>query len=304
MGLRAKRLVKPTQKETSGVDHPAHKSEGWWIFKEEGDPDPDMAEVLAALDNKDDAGAPPPAGTEAAPAADTEGATVPDAPKPDTGTAKTEAEPDVAKQLEELRKELATEKAEREKAETARKALADAVVKSTGGDPTVLTAEAIEKAEFDKAVATLPEPVAKAWLADRERLAKAEQVAKAEHDARISREYLEKAEGFKHLPANRETLGTVLRAVESGQPLTTETAAEVTRLLKAADNAMGTSGIFTPHGGAGEPAKGGAYAELTAKAEELRKADPALAKESAVVKAMSDNPELARRYHEEMRNGV
>lgn len=305
MGLKGIRLKKPTAKETSGVDHPAHKSPGWWVMKSEGEADPDLDAVLETIANEDENAA---TTTEGVPAGDglNEGEPVAPTPTPpvvgtpDAGTGNADTgTPDVAKQLEDLKAELAVEKAEREKSDAARAALTKAMIESTGGDPASLTAEAIEKADFAKALATLPEPIQKAWMADRERIAKAEKQAHEDHEALVSRTYLEKAEGFAHLPTNREVLGSALRAVDGLAP---EAKAEVTRLLKAADEAFARDPLFVPHGGDGEAASG-AEAELTAKAADIQKSDPSLSRQQAVTKALDADPDLDRRVSAEKNGG-
>src|SRR5436305_1016461 len=218
------RLVQPGIDEVSGVDWPAHLAPGWIVMRAAGDGD-EKGEPMPPV-VKPDAG---------------EGGNAPEAA----------AEPAT---LAEALKALNAERAGRDEAIKAE--VAKAVEKVTA-EATEAAAEAVAKAAgkspediaFEKALGELPEPFAKAWLADRERIAKAEKAAETERDARVSRDYLAKAADFGSLPANAEGIATTLRAIEETLP--TEVAKEAVRLLTAGNEALKSAGIFNEIGGIG-----------------------------------------------------
>lgn len=296
---RAKRMLKLRVGETSGVDAPAHQLPGWMIQKAEGaegaesvfedELDDEIEEVLRSLggavevdvadllrENLDALPEPTRKAAEAFLATiDNEGGTMP-----------TEAE---------LQKALDDEKAARSEAERQL-----AVLKAGGTLVEAGAGDDSEEAEFRKALATLPAPIAKAWEEDRARSREAEKIAKAERDKRVDAEYVAKADGFSYLPVNSATLGPVLREID--EKLSKEAAAEITRLLKAAN--AGGSEFFSELGGAGGQAGGSAWDEIVTKANKLRADSLAsgneLTFEKAVEKVTDIDNELATRYRAEL----
>lgn len=310
MGLRGRRLKGLTIDENSGVDAPAHLAPGWIVRKAEGSDDLDDR-IVAALDELEkQLGI---AGQEEKPVEQFVAALTKarDAMSDEAEKAKVDAaikalagdtaaggagggkagEGDGAAALAKAQADATAEKAAREAAE-ARATKAEAAVKAMAGgkDPDP------EADELTKAMATLPEALRKAWEADRARIAKAEANAATERDARLSREYLEKARGFEGLVVKAETLGTVLREVD--EKLTKEAAAEIGRILKAASEAVASSDLFREHGGPGADVTEG-EAALVAKAEEIHKAAATagapITKAEAMVRAGDLHPDLVNR---------
>ncbi|HWI05729.1 MAG TPA: hypothetical protein VNT52_18120 [Acidimicrobiales bacterium] len=160
-----------------------------------------------------------------------------------------------------------------------------------------------EEEALAKALATMPEPVRKAWLEGQERIAKAEAAAtkaaedaKVEKDARVSAEYLTKAKGtdYSGLPTKAETLGTVLREVD--EKLSDVAKAELHRLLKAGAHAVTSGGDFREYGGAGEDVSSatGAQAAIEKAADDLQRKEPNMDRATAITKAYDLHPDLAR----------
>lgn len=158
--------------------------------------------------------------------------------------------------------------------------------------------EDMEKDDVEKALASgsVPEAVAKALADMRAEVAKsraeadeAKKAADAERDARIGREFVEKARGFAGLPTTAEKFGPVLRSVEELLPA--EHAAEVIRLLKAAGEA-GAWEALTKEFGTDTRGSADGFVSIEKAAAEIRKADPSITVAKSLELAMDQNPAL------------
>lgn len=122
------------------------------------------------------------------------------------------------------------------------------------------------------------------------------QIAKAEQDKRETAEFIAKAEEL----GQDVEFGPVLKAISAA--VESDTFEKLEAVLKAAHEQAKAAGLYKEigrSGGAGTA--GSAEAELTAKADEIRKADTSLSAEQALEKAYTDNPELFARMREEER---
>lgn len=310
MPLKAKRLKGLRMNEVSGVDAPAHLSPGYMVLKAALGTDPladlsaDEIEELTKAFEADEQGEP----VDELIATLTKAlGSMPDAAKAQAagliaalgGDAGKGADP-VAKAVAEA---LTKAQTERDEALAAKTAAEEALAKATGPAPAETEEEALAKAML-----TLPEPIRKAWEADRAKVAKAEadaadavKKAETERDARVSAEYLTKAKGadYSGLPASAETRATILREVDEN--LSKEAGAELHRILKAASNLATTGGAdFREYGGAGSDVSGaaGAKSALEKAADDIQAADPNIDRASAIVKAADTNPDLARAAQE------
>lgn len=167
----------------------------------------------------------------------------------------------------------------------------------------------LEKADLPAAVKTALRKAQEREAADAERIAKAEseaaeasQIAKAERDARVTREFVTKAEQYGALPGvNAETFGPVLKS--ASEKLTKDESDALETVLKAANEAISKSELMKEQGRGGrtEAAADSARAEVSKRAADLKKSDSSLsdyAAEQAVLKA---DPELAQRQVAEAR---
>ncbi len=310
--LKAKRLKGLRMNEVSGVDAPAHLSPGYLVMKAlaGGDPLADLADeqieeltkalmadeqgehvtteliesLTKAMDDMPDAAKAQAAGLIAALGGD---------------AGKTGDNP-VAKAVAEA---LTKANTERDEAIAAKTAAEEALAKAKGPAPAETEEEALAKA-----LATMPEPLRKAWAANDAIVQKAKadaedavKKAEVEREARLSSEYLAKAKGgdYAGLPSSPETLATILREVD--EKLSKEAGAEALRILKAASNlTAGGAGDFRTYGGMGGDATAGAGAlsQLEKAADELQAKDNDLDRPTALMKAADMNPELARAYQE------
>lgn len=292
MALKGKRLKNLVIKENSGVDAPAHLVPGWTIRKAAGDGEVDVDEFLSDLVKQ----------------LESEQEETPMKLTELLAKAKDNLDDDEKAKVDAFLKSL-DDKADDEGTkpdEAATKALADAETARKAAEDRATKAEAALKAlaggtepdteaeELAKALSTLPEPVRKMIEANNAKVTEAETVAKQERDARLSREYLEKAKGLPGLVTKAEEFGTVLREVD--EKLSKEASAELGRILKAASHAIENSEAFKELGGAGADATATGDAALKAKGEEIHKAAQTagapISMAEAIKRAGDLNPEL------------
>lgn len=150
-----------------------------------------------------------------------------------------------------------------------------------------------------KAMDGLPEPIRKhlAKQADEVRIAKA--AAAAERDIRLNAEYLQKAQGFKHLAAKPEELATTLRKVADLDPMLY---VEVERLLKSADEVAGAGDLFKSVGSGAVPTTDSAAGQMEALAKSKVAAGEASDLGTALAAVAGENPDLYARYRTEAMN--
>jgi uncharacterized membrane protein len=140
--------------------------------------------------------------------------------------------------------------------------------------------------------AELPEPVRKRLEDLESKVAKAEKEA----DERKTVEYVAKAEKLGLPGVEAAEMGKVLKSLSEKDP---EAYATVEKALTASAAAIAKSATFEEIGKSGSDNTGDAYAQIVAKANDIRKSDPSLTQSQAIAKAFNENPELAKRYAEE-----
>ncbi len=152
------------------------------------------------------------------------------------------------------------------------------------------------KAVFEAALAKADPMVAAVMKRQQEQLDEAERVAKAERDARLTAQYVSKAEALPMISEDKAGLATLLRTM--ADKLTPEEVEKVETILKAANEQIAKGDLFSEFG------KGGAETTIAksveAQAAELRKNNPKLTKEQAIAQVYEDNPDL---YLAELKEG-
>jgi hypothetical protein len=151
----------------------------------------------------------------------------------------------------------------------------------------------------DEATGTV-ETVAKAdYEAVVKRAEDAEKIAKEEREIRLRSEHINKAEReFGHLPGTAVEKGEML--LELRKSCSPELFSKVEAVFKSAEEMATNSKLFTQLGAVSQNnGTGSAYAEIEAKAAELRKGEPKLTQAQAIAKAAADNPDLYARYRSE-----
>jgi hypothetical protein len=193
---------------------------------------------------------------------------------------------DLTKARDELTAQVATLTKERDDA-IAKAAAPPAEDEGKDELTKALEANPVLKAAFDAKQAEM------AQLSDR--IAQAETIAKAERDERLDKEFVAKAAEL----AQPAEFGKVLREVT--EKCSPETSAEMVRVVKAAvEQARASTTLTLPSNPAVRMAGGSAWDQIVQKAEELIAADPKLDKAHAIDKARELNPDLVRKFREEM----
>lgn len=126
------------------------------------------------------------------------------------------------------------------------------------------------------------------------RAKEAEDVAKREQDARVKKDFIAKASGYRGLPIKPEEFGLVLKEIADKSP---EQFAKLEEVLKAADEAIATGELFKEVGkGGGGGGGSDTWSKIEKAAEEIMKSDSKLTKEQAITKVAEKHPELVDAY--------
>lgn len=142
----------------------------------------------------------------------------------------------------------------------------------------------------------LPEPVRKRFEELEKRAKEAEEIAKAEREKRELAEIRKRAESLQAV-GDVDELAAVIKAAHDVSP---EQAEKLETVLKSAAERIKQSALFSERGHGGED-PGSAYAQLMAKADEIRKNDTSLTKEQAFERAVDLYPDLVAQYRKEVR---
>lgn len=161
--------------------------------------------------------------------------------------------------------------------------------------------EAVAKAKAENETA-IAAAVAKAKEESDTKIAEIQKTAnEATETARVEKEKREKAEftakaekDYNHLPGKPEEIGDALLALKKAVDLSVITKEQHEHILKMFAAGEGALKLATKEEGSDSARTGeqGAAAELTVKAEEIRKENPKLSAHQARTKAYEDNPEL------------
>ena len=156
--------------------------------------------------------------------------------------------------------------------------------------------EAVIKAHDDEVTELRKQAETEASKAD-----EAIRIAKEERDARETREYIAKSEGFTHLAKDDTEFGGLLRDIakaERDETLPEGTLEKLEAVLKAANEAVEKGALFAEMGRTGHGSTS-ADSKLDAVAKELRDADPTLTEAKAIAKALEMHPDLYDEYRKE-----
>lgn len=203
---------------------------------------------------------------------------------------KTDLAPEVVAYIDGLEAEVDTLSSQVEKSDADIEALKSDVedLRGTLAKSAPKDDEAAE--EISKALLAKADPAVRALIEKQQAdLKRTEEIAKQEREARLEREYIAKAEALPMLSEEKATLAGVLRA--AAEALTPEQNETLTTVLKAANEQIAKSNLFDSFGrGGGETT---ISKSISAKVDEVMKADPTLTREQAEVKVYEQNPDLA-----------
>lgn len=148
------------------------------------------------------------------------------------------------------------------------------------------------------------EAVWKEKIAKDAELADIRKSLKEERDARVNKEFVEKAGAYKHLGIAADKLGPVLKSLSESAP---EAFKELETVLKGADERLGKGGLFTEVGSnspGGTSVAKGDQTEAEAKAEAIAKGlvekDGTMSLLQAKQKVWKMHPELYSQHRQEM----
>lgn len=154
-----------------------------------------------------------------------------------------------------------------------------------------------------EAVRPVVEAVYKEKATTDRQLAKVQKELDDARDARVTKEFQEKAAGFKHLGVKTEDLASVMKEINTKAP---EAFGKLEPILKALDEKVAKSGLL---GEVGSNAGGqsvtpvAGQTEAEAKIEAIAKGyvekDGKLTKSAAIAKAWNDNPALYAQHRTE-----
>lgn len=157
----------------------------------------------------------------------------------------------------------------------------------------------MEEDEMEKSLSKLDPTIRKMVMDANARAEAAEAIAKAERDARVTAEFISKADDIAgNLSVNANEFGPILKA--AAENLDPEVYAEIERVLKSANAAVESAGMWSEFGrSTNGPTTTEAKVEALAKS--YQSADPNLSFEAAYAKALEENPSL---YSEVLNEGV
>lgn len=209
----------------------------------------------------------------------------------DKTISKDDLDPEVVEYIDSLEEEVETLSKQVEKSEQDLTAKDEELAAKDEQIAKMRPADEEAEDEISKALLEKADPAVKALIEKQQAdLKRVEEVAKAERDARLEREFISKAESMPMLNTDKTALGGLLRRISDA--LSDEDAAEVEKILKAANAQITESNIFKSFGVGGADTT--VSANVEAKAEEIRKANPDLTKEQAIAKAYEEDPALLR----------
>lgn len=149
----------------------------------------------------------------------------------------------------------------------------------------------------DQLLAKADPAIARLIKSQKAALEASEAIVKAERDERLTRDYISKAEKMPLVGTDRAEFGGLLKRIS--EVVSKEDATALEGILTAANAQIEKGDLFREQGRYGEPAT--ITASATAAAAEIRKNEPGLTEEQAIVKAMEQNPEL---FEEAMKEEV
>lgn len=150
----------------------------------------------------------------------------------------------------------------------------------------------VEEVDEEEAILKSADPVIQELVAKAQADAdNAMAIAEAEKEARLSKEYSDKAGTFSNLPIEQEALASLLKKV--AETLEDEEFSALEEMLNGVDSTIGKSSLFAEVGSSNESDSNG---EIEAVAKSLM--TDGTTYEQAYEKALLDNPELYQRYLE------
>lgn len=286
---KAPKMVRLAVDETSGVDHPAHLSEGWLVMKSA-----DAEAIEAVIDSL----------TEDVVVADndeTETVTKEDSVSDENVKSTEDAVATEANEsLEKALARVAELEAELKKAMNAKKKPMKMEEEEDNMDK--MEDESDEdymkrirsmKKEAPQAVVKALDAMEKAVTESKARAEMAEATLKKEREENADKEAIVKAKNWNNLPLEAEKVGPALRRLSV---IDEDLAKSIENVLNAVNEQAKTSNLFAEIGKAVDSASADAYSRLTALAKAAVDSGTAGSLEQAMADVALANPDLYKQY--------
>jgi hypothetical protein len=149
---------------------------------------------------------------------------------------------------------------------------------------------------FEKSISALPAPLRTQMLKQQRESAAAISLAKSLTEEKATETFEKQARSLVNLPGVSVATATILRKSHDADP---EAYESLFKVLKAADTAIGKSGLWKEIGtGLGDNSDS-ASGSIEAIAKGLQEKDPSLTSAAAIAQAAYDNPELSAQHRTE-----
>jgi hypothetical protein len=276
---KATKMVRLAVDETSGVDHPAHLSEGWLVMKSAN-----AEEIEAVMNSLTETTITKEDSVSDESTVVTEDAVVAEAPVAEASTTESPADDKDAK-IAELEAEL-------EKAKKMPAFLSD---KQMDGETDEEYAKRMKKMEDakKKPMEKSLESVEKAYAVEKARADEAIALLQKERDERADADAIAKAKNWNNLPLEAEKVGPALRRLSM---IDEELTKSIEGILEAVNAQAKTSNLFAEIGKSVDSSATDAYDRLTALAKAAVESGVAPSFEVAMADAAIANADLYKQY--------
>lgn len=280
---KAPKMVRLAVDETSGVDHPAHLSEGWLVMKSA-----DAEAIEAVIDSL----------TEDVVVADndeTETVTKEDSVSDENVKSTEDAVATEANEsLEKALARIAELEVELEKAKKKPMKMEDDMEQDEDeSEEDYMKRIRSMKKEAPEAVVKAIDALEKAVTESKARAEMAEATLKKEREENADKEAVVKAKSWNNLPLEAEKVGPALRRLSV---IDEELAKSIESVLNAVNEQAKTSNLFAEIGKAVDSASADAYSRLTALAKAAVDSGTAGSLEQAMADVALANPDLYKQY--------
>jgi len=279
---KATKMVRLAVDETSGVDHPAHLSEGWLVMKSAN-----AEEIEAVIDSLTETTITKEDSVSDESTVVTEDAVVAEAPVAEATETESSAVDKDAK-IAELEAEL----------EKAKKMPAFMSPDKMDGESEEDYKKRMKKMEEEKAMAKKPmmkslESVEKAFAVEKARADEAVALLQKERDERADADAIAKAKNWNNLPLEAEKVGPALRRLAL---IDEDLTKSIEGILEAVNAQAKTSNLFAEIGKSVDSSATDAYDRLTALAKAAVESGVAPSFEVAMADAAIANADLYKQY--------
>lgn len=277
---KAPKMVRLAVDETSGVDHPAHLSEGWLVMKSA-----DAESIEAVIDSL------------------TENVAVTDSNDSITETKEDSVSDENVKNTEDIVADQVTESLEKANARIAElEAELEKAKKPMKMEDGKMPGESEEdymarirsmKKEAPEAVVKAIEALEKSAEDAKARAEEAETALKKERDERADADAIAKAKNWANLPLEAEKVGPALRRLSV---IDDELAKSIESILVAVNEQAKSSNLFAEIGKSVDASSADAYSRMTALAKAAVDSGVAGSLEQAMADVALANPDLYKQY--------